>query len=109
VIGPLPAGHERLLRRYALALMRNPAYIPRDATDEQIRAIAWHWVETLARGDYGGVFSARRPLARLRRARRRRHSEGGAGLPLVSLLPRRHRLQRDGLEDGSGWESKSET
>jgi hypothetical protein len=38
--------------------MKNPAFVPRDATDEQVIAIARHWIDVLPRGDYEGVFTA---------------------------------------------------
>lgn len=38
--------------------MKNPAFVPRDATDEQVIAVARHWIDVLACGDYEGVFAA---------------------------------------------------
>jgi hypothetical protein len=38
--------------------MKNPAFVPRDGTDEQVIAIARHWVDVLASDDYEGVFAA---------------------------------------------------
>ena len=38
--------------------MRNPAFVPRDATDEEVIAIARHWIGVLASDDYDSVFAA---------------------------------------------------